>query len=106
MDTPQAVRFVACFLCVLHTVGMSHIDGFALDLADRTGYVRGLAQELGFDFCRFVPIGDAPHSSFFSAWLARGGGADMAYLGRHVDKRGSPGLLARGGQQFRSMIGL
>ncbi len=67
--------------------------------------VRDESRRLGFDFCAFVPVGEAPHADFFDAWIAGGRAGEMAYLERNRDKRRSPALLAEpGAPPFETMI--
>ena len=35
---------------------------------------------LGFDACRILPVGEAPHADFFDAWLDHGRAGEMDYL--------------------------
>jgi epoxyqueuosine reductase len=63
------------------------------------------ARRLGFDRCRILPVGAAPHADFFDAWLAADRAGEMGYLARHAAKRRHPGLLAEGDAgPFRSLI--
>jgi epoxyqueuosine reductase len=62
------------------------------------------AYELGFDLCRILRVGKAPHGSFFVKWLERGNAATMHYLEHNVEKRLNPAKLANIGQEFKSMI--
>lgn len=66
--------------------------------------VKSEAVRLGFDHCRIVPVGEAPHADFYDAWLALGRAGEMTYLARHTEKRRNPALLAESGASFRSMI--
>lgn len=52
------------------------------------------AHRLGFDFCSFAPVGEAPHADFFDAWIKAGRAGEMTYLERHQEKRRFPALLA------------
>lgn len=56
--------------------------------------IRRRAHQLGFDFCSFAPIGEAPHADFFDAWIEAGRAGEMSYLERHREKRRFPALLA------------
>ncbi len=63
------------------------------------------ARRLGFDRCRILPVGQAPHADFFDAWLAADRAGEMSYLARHAAKRRRPELLAEGeAGPFRSLI--
>jgi len=62
------------------------------------------ARRLGFDFCRIVKVGEAAHAEFFSRWLGLGRDGEMTYLGRNLEKRRNPALLAEKGPPFRSLI--
>ncbi len=67
--------------------------------------VRAESRRLGFDFCAFAPIGEAPHADFFDAWVADGRAGEMAYLERNRDKRRFPALLGEpGAPPFQTMI--
>lgn len=67
--------------------------------------VRSESRRLGFDFCAFVPVGEAPHADFFDAWIAGGRAGEMAYLERNREKRRFPALLAEPGTPpFETMI--
>jgi len=70
-----------------------------------TSAIKQMAQHLGFDACRILPIGPAPHADFFVAWLAQKHSGEMTYLERHVEKRRAPHLLADEEQPaFHSLI--
>ncbi len=72
---------------------------------DLSAAVKGQAHKLGFSDCRIVPVGEAPHTVFFEAWLAEGRAGEMHYLARNVAKRCRPALLAEQGQPpFASII--
>ena len=63
------------------------------------------AHQLGFDLCRFVPIGQSPHADFFEQWIEAGNAGEMHYLARNQEKRRFPHLLAENGAaKFRSLI--
>ena len=62
------------------------------------------ARRLGFDFCRIVKVGEAAHAEFFSRWLGLDRAGEMSYLGRNLEKRRNPALLAERGPPFRSLI--
>ncbi len=63
------------------------------------------ARRLGFDRCRILPVGAAPHADFFDSWLAADRAGEMSYLTRHATKRRRPDLLAEGeAGPFRSLI--
>jgi epoxyqueuosine reductase len=67
--------------------------------------IKAHAHHLGFSDCRIVPLGEAPHATFFENWLAAGRAGEMKYLERNVAKRRSPALLAEEGHgPFDSMI--
>ncbi len=51
------------------------------------------ARRLGFDHCRILPVGQAPHADLFTAWVAQGRAGEMAYLERNLDARRQPALL-------------
>lgn len=69
--------------------------------------IKQKAAQLGFDLCRIVPVGEAPHFDFFAAWLARGNAGEMAYLLRNQEKRRFPAALASANQhRLRTMIAL
>ena len=51
------------------------------------------AQRLGFDDCRIIPVGPAPHADFFTAWIEQGRAGEMHYLERNLAKRQAPHLL-------------
>ncbi len=65
-----------------------------MDAHDLTRRLVATAHELGFDYCRIVPVTSAPHARFLDGWLAAGRHADMGYLARQVEKRRDPALLA------------
>ncbi|MBV7327723.1 DUF1730 domain-containing protein [Chloroflexi bacterium TSY] len=70
-----------------------------------TAQIKQRANQLGFDWCKVIPIETALHASFFEAWLAEGRAGEMTYLERHIEKRRNPQLLAeRGTPPFRSMV--
>ena len=63
------------------------------------------AQSLGFDACRILPVGEAPHADFFDAWLDHGRAGEMDYLRDHRDRRRNPARLADdAGAPFHSLI--
>lgn len=63
------------------------------------------AHALGFDFCTFVPVGEAPHADFFDAWIEAGRAGEMSYLERNREKRRFPALLAESSDPpFKTMI--
>ncbi len=65
------------------------------------------AHALGFDLCRIVPVGPAPHADFYDRWIAAGRAGDMRYLERNAEKRRDPALLAEDDSgPFRSLIAL
>jgi epoxyqueuosine reductase len=67
--------------------------------------VKHKASILGFDLCRIIPVGEAPHFEFFEAWLAQGCAGKMGYLERNTEKRRLPVLLASANQGlFRSIV--
>ena len=67
--------------------------------------VRADSRRLGFDFCAFVPVGEASHADFFDVWIADGRAGEMAYLERNREKRRFPTLLAEpGAPPFQTMI--
>ena len=49
-----------------------------------------LAQELGFDLCRFARADAPEHAMQFREWLDRGEGGEMNYLARNAEKRCDP----------------
>lgn len=51
------------------------------------------AARLGFDHCRILPVGEAPHADFFEAWIAAGRAGEMHYLENYREKRRQPKLL-------------
>jgi len=68
-------------------------------------YLKQKARQLGFDLCRIVPIGQAPHFEFYEAWLEQGCAGEMTYLQRNLKKRRDPWKLATAKQgPYRSMI--
>lgn len=69
-----------------------------MDAAALTHTLKQTAQRLGFDACRVLPVGPAPHADFFDAWVAAGRHGDMGYLARYQEKRRMPALLAEGEQ--------
>jgi epoxyqueuosine reductase len=69
-----------------------------------TATIRHTAHELGFDYCRFVPVEEAAHADFFDAWVALDRPGEMTYLTRHQDKRRNPSRLAEGEQRFQTLI--
>jgi len=71
---------------------------------DFTASFKMEARRLGFDFCRIVRVGEAAHAEFFSRWLGLGRAGEMTYLGRNLEKRRNPALLAEKGPPFRSLI--
>ena len=76
-----------------------------MDANDLTQRLTAAAHELGFDYCRIVPVTAAPHARFFDGWLAAGHHAAMGYMARNVDKRRDPARLAEGDAgPFRSLI--
>jgi epoxyqueuosine reductase len=76
-----------------------------MDTHDLTRRLRAAADELGFDYCRIVPVQPAPHAQFLEEWLAAGRYAGMGYLARHADKRRDPARLAESDAgPFRSLI--
>jgi epoxyqueuosine reductase len=67
--------------------------------------IKHKARQLGFDLCRIIPVGEAPHFDFLTAWLERGNAGEMAYLLRNQDKRRHPATLASANQhRLRTMI--
>jgi epoxyqueuosine reductase len=77
----------------------------SLHAATLTAALKAHAHALGFDHCRMVPVGEAPHADFFTAWLAAGRAGDMGYLTRFVDKRRDPARLAEGDAgPFRTLV--
>jgi epoxyqueuosine reductase len=69
------------------------------------GALKAEAHRLGFDLCRIVPAGEAPHADFFDAWVEGGRAAAMEYLARNRDKRRFPARLAEPpSAPFRSII--
>lgn len=58
--------------------------------------VKAWARELGFDACRIAEAGPIDPGGRFSAWLARGYHADMAWLARNVAVRLDPRLRLAG----------
>lgn len=62
------------------------------------------AYQLGFDFCRIVKVGEAPHADFFAGWLSLGRAGEMGYLSQYQEKRRNPALLAESGPAFQSLI--
>lgn len=77
-----------------------------MDAAGLTQILKRTAQRLGFDLCRVLPVGAAPHADFFEAWVEAGRPGDMGYLARYQAKRRLPGLLAEGedAAEFRSLV--
>ena len=72
---------------------------------DLTIAIKHEAERLGFDHCRIVPIGAAPHADFFDGWLGLGRAGEMAYLAQHREKRRFPARLADPDMgEFRSLI--
>lgn len=74
------------------------------DPAALAAAVRSWAHTLGFDACRILPCGPAPHWSFYTQWLERGHAAGMAYLHRGAEARRDPGLLAGAERPLHSLI--
>jgi len=67
--------------------------------------IKQRARALGFDHCRILPLGEAPHADFFDAWLDQGRAGEMHYLAEHRAKRRNPALLAGGADPaFQSLI--
>ena len=59
--------------------------------------LRGALLSLGFDVVRFARVsGEAPGARALRAWLAEGGQADMAWIGRNVERRVDPRLVVPG----------
>jgi epoxyqueuosine reductase len=56
---------------------------------------------LGFDVVRFAAAGPAPGAEALDSWWAAGRAADMAWMGRTLDKRKDPALVLPG---TRSLI--
>jgi epoxyqueuosine reductase len=52
--------------------------------------IRELAENCGFDDCRFARAVQAPHALEYFSWLQKGGHADMAWLGRDPARRADP----------------
>jgi epoxyqueuosine reductase len=79
--------------------------GIIFIMNNLTTVVRETAHELGFDHCRIIPVEEAPHADFFTAWLTAGRTGEMHYLARYVEKRRNPARLAEAGRpEFRSLI--
>ncbi|MBI1295230.1 DUF1730 domain-containing protein [bacterium] len=89
---------------LLYTEVMMNDASLHAGISDLTQLVFERAFQLGFDLCGIVPIGRALHSEFFERWLALGRAGEMRYLERFVEKRVEPERLARGGEEFRSVI--
>jgi epoxyqueuosine reductase len=74
-------------------------------MALASNQVKQYAHTLGFDACRILPVGKAPHAAFFDAWLDQGHAGEMEYLLKHRARRHSPALLAdEKGAPFHSLI--
>lgn len=74
-------------------------------MTDLTTLIKQTAYKLGFDHCRIIPVEEAPHAGFFTAWLAAGRAGEMHYLARHAEKRRDPARLAEPGMPpFHSLI--
>jgi epoxyqueuosine reductase len=70
-----------------------------------TQSIKQEAHRLGFDLCRIISIGEAPHFDFFTAWLEQGCAGEMTYLQRNAEKRRVPSKLASIRQApIRSMV--
>ncbi len=55
--------------------------------------IKQKAHRLGFDHCRIIPVGEAPHADFFDAWIDAGRAGEMHYLEQHREKRRHPERL-------------
>ncbi|MFN8443291.1 MAG: QueG-associated DUF1730 domain-containing protein [Caldilineaceae bacterium] len=55
--------------------------------------IKHQARRLGFDHCRIIPVGEAPHADFFDTWIDAGRAGEMHYLERNREKRRNPALL-------------
>ena len=70
-----------------------------------TTQIKQKVHQLGFDWCKAIPLETPPHAPFFGAWLAEGRAGEMTYLERNVNKRRDPQLLAESGTPpFQSML--
>ena len=63
---------------------------------DITAEVKKLAMDAGFARVGIASVDANLHAERFRAWLASGYHADMAYMGRNVEKRLAPALLVDG----------
>ena len=62
----------------------------------RTGQVKELARDAGFDLVGVAAAESPSHWDAYTAWLGRGFGGEMAYLGRNLDRRGDPRAILPG----------
>ncbi len=69
-------------------------------------YIREVAYQLGFDFCRTVAVRpEHVHAEYLQQWLAAGCHGDMAYLARNQTVRSRPEQLTdAAGRPVRSMV--
>lgn len=56
--------------------------------------IKNRAEQLGFDYCKILPISQSVHIDFFKKWIESGRAGDMKYLERNIDKRENPKLLS------------
>ena len=67
--------------------------------------IKAQAAQLGFAHCRLIPLGEAPHATFFEQWVAAERPGEMSYLTRNGEKRRHPRQLVGVEQPTpRSMI--
>lgn len=86
---------------MLFGLSMNHPSHQVVEL---TQLLKAEARRLGFDLCRIVPIGEAPHADFFDLWLQAGRAGEMTYLERHAEKRRHPQRLGEEGARFQSIL--
>jgi len=55
--------------------------------------IKNKARLLGFDAVGIVPVGQAPHGSFFVRWIDQGFHGEMEYLARRIQERCAPRRL-------------
>jgi epoxyqueuosine reductase len=66
------------------------------DAGELTAFVRAEAQRLGFDLVGVTPAEPLAAAEFHARWVARGFAGDMAWLGRHLEKRADPRQVVPG----------
>jgi epoxyqueuosine reductase len=58
--------------------------------------IRRLAQNLGFEICRFARADPAPHAAEYLTWLKAGRHGEMGWLNREPDRRTNPARVLPG----------